>query len=147
MAGFFLRNHRSDMESQGGGRRQKLSLRLGKNICQRTDRHLQPRALPEQATVCVLERDSEMRSQRRAVIPAVTHVDGSARPQTVEKKINPLHGRLVDEVEEHTDAPVIPNTSFDLSGEASAHSPTDATRTFFSSGMDALALGSFLAEK
>lgn len=88
-----------------------------------------------------------MRSQGPAVIPAVTHVDGSARPQTVEKKINPLHGRLVDEVEKDTDVPVIPNTSCDLPGEASAQSPTDATRTFFSSGIDALALGSFLAEK
>lgn len=81
------------------------------------------------------------------MIPAVTHVDCGAQPQTVEKKINPLHGRLVDEVEKHTDVPVIPNTSFDLPGEASAHRPTDATRTFFRSGIDALALGSFLAEK
>ena len=88
-----------------------------------------------------------MRYQRRAVIPALTYVDGSVRPQASGKKIKPLHGRLVDEAEKHTDVPVIPNTSLDLPGEASAHSPTNATRTFFSSGIDALALGSFLAEK
>lgn len=101
----------------------------------------------EQATVSVLEQDSQVRSQRRAVISAVTHVDGSARPQTVEKKISLLDWRLIDEIEKHTLVPVILSTSLHLRGEASVHSPTDASRTFFSSGMDAPALGSFLVEK
>ena len=85
--------------------------------------------------------------QKRNVIPAVTHVDGSARPQTVEKEINPLYWRLLDEFEKRTDVPVILNTSFNLRGEAIVHTPTDAVRTFYSSGMDALVIGNFLVEK
>ena len=77
----------------------------------------------------------------------ITHVDGSARPQTVEKEINPLYWRLIDEFGKRTGVPVIMNTSFNLRGEAIVHTPTDAIRTFFSSGMDALVIGSFLVEK
>jgi carbamoyltransferase len=90
---------------------------------------------------------AQVRPEKRAVIPSVTHVDGSARPQTVEKEINPLYWRLLDEFEKRTGVPVIMNTSFNLRGEAIVHTPTDAVRTFFSSGMDALVIGSFLVEK
>jgi carbamoyltransferase len=90
---------------------------------------------------------AQVRPEKRNVVPAVTHVDGSARPQTVEKEINPLYWRLIDEFEKHTGVPVVMNTSFNLRGEAIVHSPTDAIRTFFSSGMDALVIGSFLVEK
>ena len=90
---------------------------------------------------------AQVRPEKRAVIPAVTHVDGSARPQTVEKEINPLYWRLIDEFGKRTGVPVIMNTSFNLRGEAIVHTPTDAIRTFFSSGMDALVIGSFLVEK
>ena len=90
---------------------------------------------------------AQVRPEKRAMIPSVTHVDGSARPQTVEQKINPLYWRLIDEFAKRTGVPVIMNTSFNLRGEAIVHTPTDAIRTFFSSGMDALAIGSFLVEK
>ena len=90
---------------------------------------------------------AQVRPEKREVIPSVTHVDGSARPQTVEKEINPLYYRLIDEFGKRTGVPVIMNTSFNLRGEAIVHTPTDAIRTFFSSGMDALVLGSFLVEK
>jgi carbamoyltransferase len=90
---------------------------------------------------------AQVRPEKRSVIPAVTHVDGSARPQTVEKEINPLCWRLIDEFEKRTGVPVVMNTSFNLRGEAIVHTPTDAIRTFFSSGMDALVIGSFLVEK
>ena len=90
---------------------------------------------------------AQVRPEKRALIPSVTHVDGSARPQTVEKEINPLYWRLIDEFGKRTGVPVIMNTSFNLRGEAIVHSPTDAIRTFFSSGMDALVIGSFLVEK
>jgi carbamoyltransferase len=90
---------------------------------------------------------AQVRPEKRAVIPAVTHVDGSARPQTVEKEINPLYWRLIDEFGKRTGVPVIMNTSFNLRGEAIVHTPTDAIRTFFSSGMDALVMGSYLVEK
>jgi carbamoyltransferase len=90
---------------------------------------------------------AQVRPEKRSVIPAVTHVDGSARPQTVEKEINPLYWRLIDEFGKRTGVPVLMNTSFNLRGEAIVHTPTDAVRTFFSSGMDGLIIGSFLIEK
>jgi carbamoyltransferase len=90
---------------------------------------------------------AQVRPEKRSVIPSVTHVDGSARPQTVECEINPLYYRLIDEFGAITGVPVIMNTSFNLRGEAIVHTPTDALRTFFSSGMDALVIGSFLVEK
>ena len=90
---------------------------------------------------------AQVKPVKRSVIPSVTHVDGSARPQTVEKEVNPLYWRLIDEFGKRTGVPVIMNTSFNLRGEAIVHTPTDAVRTFFSSGMDALVIGSFLVEK
>jgi carbamoyltransferase len=90
---------------------------------------------------------AQVRPEKRSVIPSVTHVDGSARPQTVEREISPLYYRLIDEFGRLTGVPVVMNTSFNLRGEPIVHSPTDALRTFFSSGMDALILGSFLVEK
>lgn len=90
---------------------------------------------------------AQVRPEKRSVIPSVTHVDGSARPQTVEKEINPLYWRLIDEFGKITGVYVVMNTSFNLRGEAIVHTPTDAIRTFFSSGMDALVIGSFLVEK
>jgi carbamoyltransferase len=90
---------------------------------------------------------AQVRAEKRGVIPAVTHVDGSARPQTVEKEVNPLYWRLIDEFGARTGVPVVMNTSFNLRGEAIVHTPTDAVRTFFSSGMDALVIGGFLVEK
>jgi carbamoyltransferase len=90
---------------------------------------------------------AQVRAEKRGVIPAVTHVDGSARPQTVEKEVNPLYWRLIDEFGKRTGVPVVMNTSFNLRGEAIVNTPTDAVRTFFSSGMDALLIGGFLVEK
>jgi carbamoyltransferase len=90
---------------------------------------------------------AQVRPEKRSVIPSVTHVDGSARPQTVEKETNPLYWRLIDEFGKRTGVPVVMNTSFNLRGEAIVCTPTDAICTFFSSGMDALVIGSFLVLK
>jgi carbamoyltransferase len=88
-----------------------------------------------------------VRPEKRTVIPSVTHVDGSARPQTVERDIDPLYWDLINEFGKRTGVPVLMNTSFNLRGEAIVNTPTDAIRTFFSSGMDALVISSFLVEK
>jgi carbamoyltransferase len=88
-----------------------------------------------------------VRPEKRDVIPSVTHVDGSARPQTVEREIEPLYWNLINEFGKRTGVPVLMNTSFNLRGEAIVNTPTDAIRTFFSSGMDALVIGSYLVEK
>ena len=90
---------------------------------------------------------AQVRQEKRSVIPSVTHVDGSARPQTVEADVNPLYWRLIREFGMRTGVPVIMNTSFNLRGEPIVRAPTDAIRTFYSSGLDALVLGSFLIEK
>ena len=90
---------------------------------------------------------SLVRPEMRSVIPAVTHVDGSARPQTVTRDASPLYHHLLSEFCAHTGVPVLLNTSFNLRGEAIVNSPADAIRTFFSSGMDALVMGNFLIEK
>jgi carbamoyltransferase len=90
---------------------------------------------------------AQVREEKRRLIPGVVHVDGSVRPQTVEKEINSLYWRLIDGFEKRTGVPAVMNTSFNLRGEAIVHTPTDAVRTFFSSGMDALVIGSFLVEK
>jgi carbamoyltransferase len=90
---------------------------------------------------------SPVKPDKRSVIPSVTHVDGTARPQTVEKDVNPLYWQVIKEFGERTGVPVIMNTSFNLRGEPIVCSPTDAIRTFYTSGMDALVIGSFLVEK
>ena len=90
---------------------------------------------------------AQVRPEKRTVIPAVTHVDGSARPQTVERDVNPLYWRLIREFGDLTGVPVIMNTSFNLRGEPIVCTPTDGIRTFFSSGMDALVIGTFVVEK
>jgi len=90
---------------------------------------------------------SQVKPEKRSVIPAVTHVDGSARPQTVERHVNPLYWNLIHEFGLRTGVPVVMNTSFNLRGEPIVCTPTDAIRTFFVSGLDALVMGDFLVEK
>jgi carbamoyltransferase len=90
---------------------------------------------------------AQVKADKRGVIPSVTHVDGSARPQTVERDVNPLYWQLISGFGQRTGVPVVMNTSFNLRGEPIVCTPTDAVRTFFSSGMDALVIGTFVVEK
>src|SRR6202167_5153904 len=90
---------------------------------------------------------SQVKPEKRDVIPSVVHVDGSARPQTVRQDVSPLYWRMIHEFGERTGVPVVMNTSFNLRGEPIACTPTDAIRTFYSSGLDALVLGDRLVEK
>lgn len=94
-----------------------------------------------------MEKVFPIRAERRGEIPAVTHVDGSGRLQTVTAQQNPLFHRLITAFDAITGVPVVMNTSFNLKGEAMVCSPDDAIRTFYTSGLDALFLGSFLLEK
>jgi carbamoyltransferase len=88
-----------------------------------------------------------VRPDRRAQIPAVTHVDGTARLQSVTAAENPLYHRLISRFAAHTGVPVVLNTSFNLRGEPIVHRPTEAVADFLASDMDALFLGSLLATK
>ncbi|MEO1389784.1 MAG: carbamoyltransferase [Cyanobacteria bacterium J06634_6] len=89
----------------------------------------------------------QVKPEKQSVIAAVTHVDGSTRPQTVEKEINPRYWSLIKAFEQLTGVPVVMNTSFNLRGEPIVCTPTEAIRTFMSSGMDALVLGNYLLKK
>jgi carbamoyltransferase len=88
-----------------------------------------------------------VRPDRRAQIPAVTHVDGTARLQSVTAAENPLYHRLISRFAAHTGVPVVLNTSFNLRGEPIVHRPGEAVADFLRSDMDALFLGNLLATK
>jgi carbamoyltransferase len=83
----------------------------------------------------------------RSAIPAVTHVDYSARVQTVDREDNPLYYDLIAEFGRQTGCPVVVNTSFNVRGEPIVGSPADALRCFLRTNIDVLALGPFLLEK
>jgi len=85
--------------------------------------------------------------EKRYVIPAVTHVDGSARVQTVSKKINPKFWNLINEFYKITGVPVILNTSFNDKNEPIVCTPKDAILCFLSTGIDYLAIGDYLVKK
>jgi carbamoyltransferase len=84
---------------------------------------------------------------KRAVIPAVTHVDGTARVQTVARDVNPLYYRLIEEFERLSGVPVLLNTSFNVRGEPIVNTPDEAIACFLGTGMDRLVLGDFIVEK
>jgi carbamoyltransferase len=83
----------------------------------------------------------------RDQVPAITHVDGSARLQTVDRELNPRYYRLIEAFGQQTGTPVLLNTSFNLKGEPIVSSPADALSTFSRSGMDLLVLNDWIVRK
>jgi carbamoyltransferase len=81
------------------------------------------------------------------VLPAITHVDGTARLQTVHKAESPLYYKLIDRFGQATGVPVVLNTSFNLKGEPIVTTPANAFSTFSRSGMDALVMGNCIVRK
>jgi carbamoyltransferase len=84
---------------------------------------------------------------KREEVPAVTHVDGTTRPQTVSKADNPRYYDLIEAFHRHTGVPVVLNTSFNVSGQPIVESPEQALSTFYSTGLDALVIGEYLLTK
>ncbi len=84
---------------------------------------------------------------KRSAIPAVTHVDYSARVQTVHKETNPRYHALISRFKELTNCPVVVNTSFNVRGEPIVCSPTDAFKCFMGTELDVLAIGNYLLMK
>jgi carbamoyltransferase len=84
---------------------------------------------------------------QRSKLPATTHVDYSARVQTVHPETNPIFYNLIKEFEKKTGTPVIVNTSFNVRGEPIVCSPEDAYNCFMRTEMDYLVLGNFLLRK
>ncbi|MFH1957016.1 MAG: carbamoyltransferase [bacterium] len=83
----------------------------------------------------------------RSSIPAVTHVDYTARLQTVDRNDNPLYYRLIEKFNEKYGCPVIINTSFNVRGEPIVCKPEDAYKCFMRTNMDFLIMGNYLIEK
>ena len=87
-----------------------------------------------------------VRADRRDAIPAVTHVDGTARLQSVDGA-SPLFRRLIERFDARTGVPVVLNTSFNLRGEPIVQRPEEAVADFLATDMDALVLGDVVVEK
>lgn len=89
----------------------------------------------------------KVKKAKKREIPAVTHVDGTARIQTVSKEQNLRYWRLIKEFYKLTGVPVLLNTSFNRMGEPIVNKPHEAIECFLGSGLDALALGDYLIKK
>lgn len=85
-----------------------------------------------------------VREEKRAVIPAVTHEDGTGRVQTVTDEDNGRYYRLIRAFGERTGVPVVINTSFNVRGEPIVCTPEDAYHTFVHTGIDALVIGNYV---
>ena len=107
----------------------------------RPEKRLAPR--PEEQGLSGFEKLKSSRSS----IPAVTHVDYSARVQTIKREDHPLYYDLINSFYKKTGFPVIINTSFNVRGEPLVCTPEDAFRCFMRTEMDYLSMGSFLLDK
>jgi carbamoyltransferase len=88
-----------------------------------------------------------VRQEQQNNIPAVTHVDGTGRLQTVFRETSPRYYGLIERFGQATGVPVVLNTSFNLKGEPIVNTPANAYSTFARSDMDCLVLGNYLIEK
>ena len=88
-----------------------------------------------------------VRKEKQKIVPAITHVDGTARPQLVFPEESPRYYKLIKAFYEKTGVPLILNTSFNLKGEPIVNTPEDAYSTFMRSGIDILVLGNYLIFK
>lgn len=96
---------------------------------------------PPGSKVPFMERVFQFRPEKRELVPAVVHSDGSGRLQTVDKDTSPRYHALIEAFEKLTGVPIVLNTSFNLNGEAIVCSPDDAIRTFFTCALEVLYLG------
>ena len=80
-------------------------------------------------------------------MPAITHVDYSARIQTVQPDTNPRYHALISKFKEKTGCPIVVNTSFNIRGEPIVCTPSDAFRCFMGTELDFLSIGNFLLNK
>jgi len=88
-----------------------------------------------------------VREEKQATIPAVTHVDGTARVQTVSKSTNPLYWNLIHAFYHLTGVPIVLNTSFNVKGQPIVNTPLEAVDMFLNTQIDAIVCGSYLVMK
>ena len=89
----------------------------------------------------------DVRPEKRALVPAITHVDGTGRVQTVSRQTNPRYWALIKAFERLTGVGVVLNTSFNVMGEPIVCQPQEAIECFLSTGIDRLIIGDYLVEK
>jgi carbamoyltransferase len=89
----------------------------------------------------------KVREEKRGVIPAVTHVDGTGRLQTVNKEFNSRLYSIIAGFHAKTGVPVLLNTSFNVANEPIVETPGDAIQCFLKTGIDALLIGDYLLVK
>ena len=127
--------------------------RLNRRIKRREDfRPFAPSVLADRASeIFDLDQPSpfmlETCQVKARTLPAITHVDGSARPQTVDPRTQPRFARLLEAFARARGCPVLVNTSFNVGGEPIVCSPVDALFTMANAGLDALVLEDFLIER
>ena len=90
---------------------------------------------------------SKVKTEKIDEIPAVTHIDNSARVQTVKSENNLKFRKLLQSFHKETGCPVLLNTSFNIKGQPIVNSPNDAIDCFLGTNIDVLAIGDFIIEK
>ena len=93
-----------------------------------------------------MEKVVPIRSEKRSIVPAVTHVDGTGRLQTVDRISNPKYWALINDFKERTGVPMVLNTSLN-ENEPIVQTPEEAIQCFLRTGMDAIVLGSYLVTR
>ncbi|MEK7509299.1 MAG: carbamoyltransferase C-terminal domain-containing protein [Patescibacteria group bacterium] len=104
-----------------------------------------PRKCTSRSTECMII-NFDVKKSKRVIVPAITHADGTARVQLVNKKTNPRYHKLISAFYKRTGVPLVLNTSFN-DNEPIVNSPEDAIKTFLRTKMDALAIGNYLVTK
>jgi carbamoyltransferase len=89
----------------------------------------------------------DIKEEKRSCIPAVVHVDGTVRPQMVQKETNPLFWELINEFGKLTGEYIVLNSSFNVMGEPIVNNPKEAIKCFFDSGIDSLFIGNYHLSK
>ena len=103
--------------------------------------------IPSGVTVPYMEKVFRFKSEKRCLVPSVVQFDGSGRLQMVDQSLTPQFHSIIKAFEKLSGIPILLNTSFNINNEPVVESPIDAIRTFYSSGLDAVAIGSFLIQK
>jgi carbamoyltransferase len=88
-----------------------------------------------------------VKEQAKSVVPAITHVDGSARVHTVKKEVNPKYWQVIKEFGNITGVNCVLNTSFNVKGEPIVNTPEEAFNCYYNTGLDALVMGDYLVQK
>lgn len=88
-----------------------------------------------------------VREDRRSAVPAITHIDGTARVQTVRREFNPRYHELIEAFRRRTGVPLVLNTSYNDAGEPIVETPADGLRTFLRTELDYLYIGDYLVSK